>query len=579
MSNNHYLAFTIGPIYKTLIKARKTRELWAASYIFSLLMRRLLEQLQQQGYSPMLPNTIGVDMNESPHGAGIWPDRCVVEISNGQLADVKQLLQATFSAIQKDLKITASINLSELFVVHVLDADWRKVPISTGANGKDEDCIPIHRINRILDNLELAAPYQAIENTTLTNVLGESIHDLYDVAGYNKSEVFIQLSDRSVRLPSLPEIALQDLKYHADFGEIYQDIVEKKLNEEVVKMRSKEGRAKDLSGQKDDEQFYLDLKKAYKPHTDITKKSILKMRHKYVAVVVADGNFLGRTITQISKGERSGTIQDFSKNLQAFAADAVQKIVDYHGLPVYAGGDDLLFIAPVSCSKDNVIALCKRLDEAFKKQMGDQSVSLSFGVSISYYKHPLGEALASAYELEKQAKAQQIIYKQDKPADPKAEWKPRKEKNALSFQVQKHSGQQFGATLWLGSPESTELFLKLLEEDKDLDEAFLTSAMHKLQELPSLLADAARHKRLEAFQKHHFNEGGKHDKEYLKKALQLAEKVFDEYGDTLSQKAIEAMEDNPLFSERKSDKLDLHHTNIAFAALRLKQFLIQEDHD
>ena len=37
-----YFALTIGPIYKTLSQAQKTREFWGSSYMFSWIMREII---------------------------------------------------------------------------------------------------------------------------------------------------------------------------------------------------------------------------------------------------------------------------------------------------------------------------------------------------------------------------------------------------------------------------------------------------------------------------------------------------------------------------------------------------------
>jgi CRISPR-associated protein Cmr2 len=89
-----YLAITIGPIYATIQQARRTRELWAASYVFSLLMRELLEVLKDEKIGELLaPVVTSVDSKEPENsqkteeskttkppttynGAGIYPDRC-----------------------------------------------------------------------------------------------------------------------------------------------------------------------------------------------------------------------------------------------------------------------------------------------------------------------------------------------------------------------------------------------------------------------------------------------------------------------------------------------------------------------
>ena len=39
---NTYFALTIGPIYKTLSQAQRTREFWGSSYMFSWIMREII---------------------------------------------------------------------------------------------------------------------------------------------------------------------------------------------------------------------------------------------------------------------------------------------------------------------------------------------------------------------------------------------------------------------------------------------------------------------------------------------------------------------------------------------------------
>lgn len=579
--SNHYLAFTIGPIFQTITRARKTRELWASSYVFSLLMRRILEELPRENI--LLPHVPQGSIPASDNGAGIWPDRCIVQITKGTLPDVKAIIDKACEKLAGDLKISKN-TIQKLVKISPLKTDWEKSDIANGAKSKDDrDLIPVHRLYRLLDNLELAAAYQPKESQTLNQILIDQIHDLYDVAGHKESNVFIPLSDGTVRLPSLPEIALREIKDHPEFGATYIATVEDEIDKKVVVLRRQEGRAKDLDGQRDNELLFAELRKKL-------QKDSIEFRHKYVAVVVADGDGMGETITRLSKEDQFGKkLTDFSKDLMRFSRNAVQDILDYGGLPVFAGGDDLLFLAPVTnANKDakNILQLCQNLNLKFQKEMDKEGLSLSFGVSIAYYKHPLGEAVATAYELEKKAKNFRIFRTNGAPINPD---KPASKKNALCFQVQKHSGQPFGATVWLGkndpagdqeNPESSaEVLLELLDAAEEINDAFLTSVMHKLQSLPDLLAHATRKKNLDHFREHHFNEGGKHEKDYLKRVMDLAKAIFADYGDEIDPRLQEELEEDPLNKGRTSGWLDLNLTNTLFAALRLKQFLIQPDHE
>ena len=46
-----YIGLTIGPIYKTLNTVKSTRALFTGSYIFSLIMREMMEAMFKEGIS------------------------------------------------------------------------------------------------------------------------------------------------------------------------------------------------------------------------------------------------------------------------------------------------------------------------------------------------------------------------------------------------------------------------------------------------------------------------------------------------------------------------------------------------
>lgn len=570
---NHYIAFTIGPITRTIGRARKTRELWASSYVFSLLMSKILQQIDQKKGKLLLPAFSKEKEKLSSLGAGIWPDRCILHIEDGKRPDIQKILDNTYKELAKDLGISAK-QLRPFLEINTLEADWRASGIENQATLDEKDLIPVHRLNRLLDNLELAAHYEEREDYPFNQLLLDNILALYRIAGHKDSAIFIPMEDGTGRLPSLPEIALMEIRKSTGYGKGYEDIVETHINQKILKIRSGSKRAKDYDGLKANEQLYLDLK-------EVLPKDAIAFRHKYIAIVVADGDNMGKTITKLSReGDIARNLHLFSENLVDFSRQAVQDISEYGGLPIYAGGDDLLFMAPVTNSHSglkNILKLCDHLNTDFKEKMGD-STSLSFGVSITYYKYPLGEAVKDAYGLEQKAKSFKVWSAGNNPVTPKAKPKPNAQKEALCFQVRKHSGQQFGATLNLKGNTFNHL-MQLLDAETKVDDPFLSSVMYKLQELPVLLADAARSNSLSHFRKHHFNEGGKHDNPFVKEALKLAGLIFEEYGVFLDIDTIDSLKNAAFYKGKEAALIDLHHTNIFYSALRFKQFLIQKDHD
>ena len=68
-----YLAMTIGPIYKTLREAKKTRELWGGSYLFSYLMKKTIEVFQDREF--VVPYVKDKTIFDSGQGIGLFPEK------------------------------------------------------------------------------------------------------------------------------------------------------------------------------------------------------------------------------------------------------------------------------------------------------------------------------------------------------------------------------------------------------------------------------------------------------------------------------------------------------------------------
>ncbi|MEL6629682.1 MAG: hypothetical protein AAFQ92_29640, partial [Bacteroidota bacterium] len=162
----------------------------------------------------------------------------------------------------------------------------------------------------------------------------------------------------------------------------------------------------------------------------------------------ADGDRFGSHIKNLN-GDAS-KLQDFSSRLFVFNLQAKELIENYGGAPVYIGGDDLLFFAPVAnmlqvddSRPKTLFHLINQLDEAFHEAMGEKdahgnllplSLSMSYGVSLSYHKYPMNEALKEAADL---------LFSKAKDNYTHASQKAHPEKNVVAFKVLKHSGQFF----------------------------------------------------------------------------------------------------------------------------------------
>ncbi len=296
-----------------------------------------------------------------------------------------------------------------------------------------------------------------------------------------------------------------------------------------------------------------------------------RRRHKYIAIVQADGDGMGKVDQAIfekqsdnskerSTEEAEMLLADVDRRLLTFSLSAIDTIVAFGGRPIYLGGDDLLFFAPVmghiEGKQASVFELVKTLSTSFDGHFHDDEFAytdkgekkkirptLSFGLSITYYKYPMFEALGKArYLLEDVAKEVEG-------------------KNALAFQVLKHSGQGFGTAYRKREMVFDTHIATLLGQASDDDDAFLTSVQHVLTNQQSLLCvlfedTTDPRTRLTNFFTNNFNEPVHSRKEAF--LLTVANLLFDAYAETLNgPKAIE----------------------MAHATLRFVQFLHQPDHD
>lgn len=474
----HYLAITIGPIYDTLQLARTTRQLWGASYLLSVLMREITKATPP-GWTLLSPI---IDAARPRHGAGMYPDRCFWQLDQEPFEKevnevIGQALKNTATLIGK--KADDLAGLTRIAAVKLRDADLH-----------GESAVLL--LNRHLDAMELR-PVMPTNNEKIVDWVEDAISKLQKDGG-QKSPPFVAFQNgnhEQYRIPSVTEIALQELKKEA----AYKTFIEEPINESVIDFQRGGKQEADREQRKEkaktEEELYFEFKKA--------AKAVFRFRHKYVCFVIADGDSVGATLGAIAN--KPAILEEFSQKLGAFSQVAVDKIAQWGGLPIYAGGDDLLFVAPVQNDKQaHILNLVQELEELFPgselaklgKQANpnfDKIPALSFGLSIGYHKYPMFESIEKMTDL----------LKQDAKGHPG--------KNALAFRVLKHSGQAFGTTVGLGSTVfSQSLALLTACGDEKIETSFLTSVMHKLQSLQILLAAAAKNDMLDAFFKHHFNE-------------------------------------------------------------------------
>jgi CRISPR-associated protein Cmr2 len=545
---NKYLGITIGPIYATITQAQKTREFWLGSYFFSYVMKLILREIDQKQYGDILAQDISqLHEDEKLHGAGIYSDRCYVR------------LKKEFDQEEYDNLVDSLIGQLEVEDKESLK-EYLQVYCTIQTISENENVIKI--LNEQLDIMELQSKYysqniyalasgydnlkklrQEGEKIILPTNIEGLINKWYEL-GFDKNNRddlihYSNIKNGIYSFPSLLEITTKGLerlnpsRYDAEIHAMFEDA----LRDEI-----------------EDERFNLE--------EQITEKKILnkikvtfpenyQTAHKYVAIVTADGDNMGKLINIIAQKNDDKLLEDFSKNISEFARQASKLIYQYGGKPVYIGGDDLVFFAPsISYRSQNqveleyenmtwtenntghIFNLIEVLEKAFnriwKSYIDDDEYkaikpSLSYGISITYYKFPLNEAMDLSHEL----------LSENAKKYPPGE-KPTK--NSIAIQLMTHSGSFDKVIFEKHNPQKSTFYhlLKLLE-DFGNKESMISSVLQRLRGDTELILSIAGDG--DTFDAYFTNEYDLHNmkdpkkKAFIKHSISLFNEIFAQQKD------------------------------------------------
>jgi CRISPR-associated protein Cmr2 len=470
-----YLGITIGPIIRTLSTARKPRELWLASYLFSELMNRLISQIPADVIlSPAVSNNPIKEI-------GTYPDRLFCKNWQGSINDTVSKARGDYA---NELKIYA-----DYFKIYAVEIET------------ENDAEAIKILNERLDYLEL-------HNIALSDTAEGSVYTLIRMT--EKSPLFkiaFGSDEFGLKYETLAEIASAQLEQinagkYRKIREVAKDEEKKTGRDELIKKLSK-------------------------------KFPEFITPHKYICIVHADGDNVGKIIKQLPNGE----LKSFSQKMLNFGQIAFESIKNFQGFPIYVGGDDLLFIAPVvSNNKANetqtIFDLIKQIDKDFEATGITQTTveengktitpSMSYGISITYYKYPLYEALKMSRDL---------LF--DVAKEMKKEGK-----NAIAWTLQKGSGFTVNGCFSKNSKDLYNAFETLTDSINDkIDNNLISAAAHKIKASESLLklfmGKAEQNLRLDAFFEKtlEFNDKDTKEKKYLEAVKALLTTLYSTIDD------------------------------------------------
>lgn len=424
IKNNAYTAITIGPIGKTLDKARSVKSFWTASYLFSWIMRELIEEVSQRGVDIISPAQVGKDgLQEISEKVGLFPDRLFAkgELEEKKLEEIKEEIFgelagkfiSTFQREEKDIeqKIAKESDPKRKRELEEIQSRYSNAAL------KGED------IRKYLENY-LSISCITVELSSDCNILEQlnkylDTQELFNKASSHTDEDYMELF---IEAPNNP------------FLKAYSQERAFPSTSEIAVSGWEQNPPKDENGEVE----YSELK---------SSKEGFRKCYKYLAVIKADGDRFGSYISELKDVVNMKTFAesffDFSVNVAKDLMDTAVTKEKTKVTPVYIGGDDLFLFAPVleGDTEKDVFNLIEKIDTSFRgfqeklnatfpdiAKNSDTKLSMSYGVSIFYYKSPMSEAIDIADSMLRKAKEE----KEEKE----------KKKDAVAISIQKHSGQK-----------------------------------------------------------------------------------------------------------------------------------------
>ena len=502
-----YAGYTIGPIYDVMRHARKTRELWFASYFFSWFMEKLIEEILargRQGVKVLMPwyetKPDGTFVSNASR-SGKYTDRLVIASNSDSAAlekvisDANQEVLNYFAGVMDELVDKEKARGGKRTPNHTSDIleGYLQTRFFAAAAEDLPDCVinPVAAVEQHLNALEEAFVFKpgisdptcerckTLPAVVVTRVEEKPQFPLCPLclAKFRSNRIGALLGKLStgvppeqlrLRYPTVQEIGAADIFHESGNRDLIDMLREIK--------RDEGGDDSDLSFQ------------------DLSRELGCKIPtfYKYMAVVKADGDNVGRLI---AAGTSSS---DLSRRLFEFSSACEALVADHGGALVLVGGDDLLAFMPVFFRGKSILDFVSALAERYSKVVdrGQAQSTLSIGMNIAYYRYPLWRAIERADDL---------LFGHAK-----------NQKSSLAMALTRHSGSEEQVELRIKSAEFealTELLCKLLATKAAADSVSVPDGLklprgifYNLARFKRLIASLPDRDRVRAFFDNNFNE-------------------------------------------------------------------------
>ena len=456
-----YLALSIGGIYKTLENTTNIYEMWEASYFFSYLTKRIIQKLLNKNINTkdfIIPYLSKINLEEKK-GIGFFPNKIIFKSNTID----KQELRKIINELLKEIENKSNKALSYEFLKNYLQFYIIEI--------EKEYKNPIVEINKYLESGKLFYQAQLFSENLLLKYISsrknfEKIKEKFLV-----KEAFEKIED--VKHLSLPKIAL-----NITSGNIENEV-------EVIKK-------------------IIEI-----------KKDKIKLYNRYITKVEIKVERSKEILEEIGKDDFK--LKEFFKCLFEFSLEAISLIKNFGGEVIYAGGEKVLFFAPLRKEKENIFELCNKINNSFISLVDNnlnsilekKKATLFFGININYY---------TFYPYEVKENVNSLFSRKIK----------KESKTHIGYRVVNQNGQVLEDVFCIN--KSFKELLNLLKIDNSIDLTFLEFLVREIGRHRGLLNNIKNdHNKIREFYKNNFkNVDKKEEKIFLRNLEKFTIEAFKE---------------------------------------------------
>jgi CRISPR-associated protein Cmr2 len=426
--SGHLLALTVGPVQEFIAAARRTRDLWFGSHLLSEISRAVAVAVVRHGglifpASADAPNVANVIVAElHPEGKPATIAQSAKQAAKDRWREFTEAVFAEYQGvIRRDIWNDQVADVVEFHAAWVptsgdYQADRGRLMRLLAGRKNCRDFLPAKGRAGVpkssLDGLResvLKEPreWRERDRRRMRVRIGEQL----DVVGLVK-----RVAEGTRRYPSVSRVAA-DPWLQGQEGRL-GDIIAA-----CERLNSSQGpqviRELDIDAHPHYRNFPFEGTAVFRNrYHELTEESDLGLDdlrpladavarlgepNPYLAVLVADGDRMGETISKLASAEEH---RRFSAKLAEFAAQAHDIVHTHRGVLVYAGGDDVLAFIPVDQCLDCARALHDTFGELLKEwsEKARTKITLSVGIAIGHFLENLEDLREYGQAAEKHAK-------------------------------------------------------------------------------------------------------------------------------------------------------------------------------